>query len=985
MRLEHGSLVFGWFTMSVPNLLAKDLEAQTFFTDLCRNIGRALWTIAEEQQRKAVEQQYATIIDSTTDAVIATDLEGNITLFSPGAEKLFECSAAYAIGRNISIFSPPNKIKEQQECLKALIRKGTTARYITERVSLSGKSRMTEIVLTMQGDESGQPTTINGILRDITDRMRMEEALKDSELRYQRIVRILPQLVCYIDKNYIIRHSNRNGLSLEGNRQNIQNKPVHAILGQPAFQLIKKHLDKAFTGERIRYRDKIVSLSGQKYNVDCWLVPDRTPAGEIPGIYAVIHDVTQIAETKEALRETSNKMRAIFRAAPVGIGVVSNRTFIEVNDRFCDITGYSQKELLGQNARIVYPSDEEYEFVGSEKYRQIAEQGTGEVETRMRHKNGTILDVLMNSTPLNPADLSQGVTFTVLNITKRKQAENHLKAQQRAISMHNAIANVFLMSPPDRLFKDVLAVILKNLDSRYGCFGYLDHNGDLICPSMTDDAWQDCSFSHCKKIRLSDELGEILTKSIQEKQTLAINHRIRTPADQTDLQCALAAPIIHRDQVIGQYVVANKPGGYTSQDRHLLESGACQTAPILYAYLKEEERQREHIALEEQYRQSQKLESIGRLAGGVAHDLNNLLSPILGYGEILVEDLNADDPRRDSAHQIVNAGQRAAELVRQLLAFSRKQSLEFKDIDLNSLLKNFQKLLRRTIREDISLIIETQDQLPRARGDIGQLEQVVMNLAINAQDAMAAGGILRIETSLVTVDNSSIPQQGLDGINPGVYICLTIADNGAGMDRTTLSHIFEPFFTTKGQNEGTGLGLATVYGIIKQHNGHIRVNSQIGSGTTFTILIPVARASRNVAQEMEQQETVPGGDETILLVEDNMQMRALAQTALQRKGYKVLTAANGSKAFDIAEQYSGPIDLLLTDVIMPDLNGRQVYETLAQSRPGLKVLYMSGYTRNVILPHGVTAQSGQFIQKPFSIHKLMEKVRQILADTQPTH
>jgi PAS domain S-box-containing protein len=568
-----------------------------------------------------------------------------------------------------------------------------------------------------------------------------------------------------------------------------------------------------------------------------------------------------------------------------------------------------------------------------------------------------------------------------VDITERKHAEEQLRAQKRIIELNNSIANVFLTSPKQQIFKDALDVILLSLQSSYGYFGYINENGDLACPAISEDAMRSWQFSENSQNLLPRLVWDgIIEQSIKEKRTIISNDHPKVPEQHIQLTSACATPIIHHGQVIGQIFAANKPDGYNEFDRTLLESGAAQTAPILAAILEEKKNHKAHEKLEEQYRQAQKLESIGRLAGGVAHDLNNLLSPILGYGELLLEDLSPEDPRREGADQIVKAGHRAADLVRQLLAFSRKQTLEFKQIDLNNLLADFQKLLRRTIRENIAIDLQPRPFIPLIRGDIGQMEQVIMNLAVNAQDAMPEGGTLTIETSVQHITEAMA--EDFESFKAGLHVCLSISDTGIGMSEETIAHIFEPFFTTKGLHEGTGLGLATVYGIIKQHNGNIQVKSVTGKGSTFQICLPCAEIDPQTIESLTNQETIPGGNESILLVEDNHQMLQLTKTVLSRKGYRVLTATNGVEALSLASIYNGPIHLLLTDVIMPELNGYQLFQDLVKKRPQLKVIYMSGYTGDVVLPHGGNDNNVQFIQKPFSVNVLSAKVHNALKGDQ---
>lgn len=384
---------------------------------------------------------------------------------------------------------------------------------------------------------------------------------------------------------------------------------------------------------------------------------------------------------------------------------------------------------------------------------------------------------------------------------------------------------------------------------------------------------------------------------------------------------------------------------------------------------------------EEQLRQAQKMEAVGRLAGGVAHDFNNILTGITGYSELLLMDFKDHDSRRHDVEEIKNAAERAASLTRQLLAFSRKQMLQMQPLDLNVVVANMDRMLKRIIGEDIELATIPAPGPATVKADPGQMEQVILNLAVNARDAMPRGGKLTIETAVLDLD-ASYSQQHLE-VKAGPYVMLAISDTGVGLDKETQSRIFEPFFTTKEQGQGTGLGLSTVYGIIKQSGGHIYVYSESGQGTTFKIYLP--RLEDAVASApVDQATTAPvGGLETILLVEDEDMVRQVARRILERKGYTVKEAGLGTEALLLSGQNSGPIHLLLTDVVMPGMSGRELADRLSLQRPEMKVLYMSGHTENAIVHHGVLDQGIAFIQKPFRHDILAQKVREVL-DRPPT-
>ena len=384
----------------------------------------------------------------------------------------------------------------------------------------------------------------------------------------------------------------------------------------------------------------------------------------------------------------------------------------------------------------------------------------------------------------------------------------------------------------------------------------------------------------------------------------------------------------------------------------------------------------ERKQIEEQFRQAQKMDAIGRLAGGVAHDFNNLMTVVRGYSELLLSHLDKRDPMRQDIEQINEAGKRASSLAHQLLTFSRKQALQPGTLNLNTLITDLKQMLGRLIGEDIELITVLETGLGYIKADAGQIDQVIMNLTVNARDAMPQGGKLIIETANVDLDEEYAHRHF--SLQPGPYVRLSFSDTGTGMDEQTQSRIFEPFYTTKEEGKGTGLGLSTVYGIVKQSGGSIYVYSEPGQGTAFKIYLPRVQQAIESATPDETQLEISCGTETILLVEDENMVRNLAQHILIEYGYTVLEARNGGEALLICEQYQKPIHLMLTDVVMPRMNGPELFKRLKPLLPSLQVLYMSGYTDRSIVHHGVSEQSVVCLEKPFTPKTLTQKVRQVL-------
>jgi two-component system cell cycle sensor histidine kinase/response regulator CckA len=626
----------------------------------------------------------------------------------------------------------------------------------------------------------------------------------------------------------------------------------------------------------------------------------------------------------DGLQEDSS-FRILFVNNPQPMWVYDLETlrFLEVNNAAIDHYGYSREEFLAMSIADIRPREDVPRLLQNVSGDHAGLQHSG--QWRHATKNGRLIDVEISSHTLTFRG-RRAELIVVHDVTKQKQAEDALKqAEQKYRSIfEEAIIGIFQSTPDGRLLSANPAMAR--------LYGYaspeemLDKISD-VRPQLYVDPTRRDEFK-----RIVEEEGVVRHFEVQ----------------------------VYRKDGSKMWLSANA--------RAVRENG------VIVRYEGTFEDINERKLLEDQLRQALKMEAVGRLAGGVAHDFNNSLAVITGYGDLLQLHLAPDDPLRKHAEEIGKAGRRAAALTRQLLGFSRKQVISPVVLDLNAVIEELEKMLHRLIGEDIRVSFKRESKLGRVKVDPGQIEQILMNLAVNSRDAMPQGGRFCIETANVELDETYARQNAY--VTPGSYIMLSVSDTGSGMDKETQTHIFEPFFTTKDPGKGTGLGLSTVYGIVKQNNGYIQVYSEPGQGATFKIYFPRVREAMKVTRP--EATTLPGGAETILLVEDEEPLRKLALICLKGRGYTVLEAAEASTALQLARAHTGEIHLLLTDVVLPTVSGRELASQLAVQRPGVKILYMSGYTGDLIAQHGVLEPGTLLLEKPFTLHSLLTKVRAAL-------
>ena len=919
-------------------------------------------------------------------------------------------------------------------------------------------------------------------------------------------------------------------------------------------------------------------------------------------------------------------LEKIMKTAPAGIGMVENRVIVLVNDYILDLTGYRQEDLLGQSARMLYPTQEESDYVGTEKYRQIAEKGTGSVETRWLRKDGTIRHVILSSTPLDVADLEEGVIFTVQDVSALKEAQleqialqksllnrtfwfligaalvcivmillivrlvaslRRQRAQREQLSevtdsvpgvvyqfyarddgamgayyVSRRAAEVFGLPEDagdffawfthrvgDRDRREFLASIEKAIRAQApwnyeGQFSKpsgetiwfqgmsrpvrrgteLVYSGVLVDISERKRAEQQLQrqtvlfqnlfksspeaiavldhedrvleinrsfetlFGYSQAEAQGREINDLLAPEPYRGEAQSVSERVLEEGQVVEkeaIRCTksgrpvdvslIGYPLLVDQLKIGAYAIyrdisernravkelhrshqtllaildgidatvyvadmesyeilfmnkymidafggdfagrlcyqvfrglshpcdhctnfrmfdaQGQPTGvctweaqnpitqkwYINHDRAIRwYDGRIVKLQIATDITERKQAEEEKEKLQAQLTQAQKMESVGRLAGGVAHDFNNMLGVILGHTEMALDQVDPAVPLYASLQAVHQAGQRSAALTRQLLAFARKQTVAPRVIDINDTVEGMLQMLRRLIGEDIDLLWQPGRNLQPVKVDPSQIDQILVNLCVNARDAITGQGKITIETDSKTLDEAYCADHL--GFLPGEYLLLEVSDDGCGMDQSILSQIFEPFFTTKEQGKGTGLGLASVFGMVKQNNGFINVYSEPGQGTTFKIYLPAYAKKSAGVEEKAPELPAERGHETILLVEDEPAILKMTTMMLERLGYTVVAAATPGEAVHLAHEYRGRIDLLMTDVVMPEMNGRDLAGNLLSHYPELKRLFMSGYTANVIAHHGVLDEGVHFIQKPFSMKDLGGKLREAL-------
>ena len=813
------------------------------------------------------------------------------------------------------------------------------------------------------------------IVHDVTERKKAEDTLQVQSAYLEQLIESAPEGIAVLDNQHRVLRINREFTRMFGYApaEVVGNglEPLVPIERGKESKFIRNALDRGQTinVETIRRR-----RDGSLIEVSILGTPIKV-SGSPVAVYFIYRDITHSKQAERALIESETKFRAVAETAATAICIHDNKRFLYVNRAGEKILGYTRAELMTMSPLLLAHPESRGEMRRRGEARHRGEPAPSRYEAKAVIKGGEVrwLDVSVTAIQFEG---KTATLATAVDITERKRAEELQRALYRIADQTSAASDL------QELYPAIHRIVGGLMDARNFYVALYDEDtGQLSFPYFVDERDPLPSPRTLKKriteyVLRSGEPQLAPADRFQELLRAGEIEEIGVPSVDW-----LGVPMKKGNKAFGVLVVQSYTENvrYGARDLEILNFVGQHVATAI-------EHKRSENALrhsEKQLWQSQKMEAVGRLAGGVAHDFNNLLTVIKGYTELMLEDLKPSDPMRVEMEEVQKAADRAAALTRQLLAFSRRQVLAPRVVNLNFLVEDMNKLLRRLLGEDIELCTRLDRGLGSVQADPGQIEQVIMNLAVNARDAMPKGGKLTLETANLELDQAYAREHAI--IQPGSYVMLAISDTGCGMDAETLAHVFEPFFTTKEQGKGTGLGLSTVYGIVKQSGGYIWPYSEPKIGTTFKIYLPRVdeRAERAAAQAQATASEL-GGTETILLVEDEEGVRGLTRQLLQRHGYTVLEAEHGQDALLLCERYSGPIHLLLTDVVLAaQMSGRELVERLAPLRREMKVLYMSGYSDEAIVHHGVLAPGTAFLQKPFTTEILMRKLREVLDRKKP--
>ncbi len=922
---------------------------------------------------RAAQARLSTILESTLDAVVTIDAAGVVGTWNAQAVTTFGWPAAEAIGRSLAeLIVPPQYRAAHRAGMAHFLAtgEGPILRTSVEITALHRGGHEFPVELTVVPFQLEGAWHFNAFIRDITERRHVDGALRLATERFDLVSRATNDAVWDWNVGSDTYWVNESFETLFGYRRTgagMVDAPWHTRLHPAERERVLARLDAVIDGSGATWVDeyRFRRADGSYAEIYDRGSVIRDGAGKALRMVGAMSDVS-------ALRRAERLQRALYsiaQATATGAGLLdvlravhvtvsellpADNFYIALHDPDANLISFpyfvDEREPApaprpprrGLTERVLQTG--ESLLVTPEVFQRLEQEGVADLV------GADSVDWL--GVPLKTRDRTIGVLAVQsyaegIRYTAREQEILEFVSTQVAVAVER--------KEGERA--------LQESETRYRLLFEANPEAMFVYDSET---LRFLAVNQAAVRRYGYSAEEFLQMTIRD---------IRPASENDRLDGVLGQP---RDQAHFVDNVHHTKRGGEVIDVEILSDSLVFAGRAARLVLSRDVSERNR--LESQLRQSQKMEAVGRLAGGIAHDFNNLLTAITGYSDLLLHDLSSGDPRRQDVEEIGKATARAAALTQQLLAFSRKQVLQPRVIDLNAVVTNARKLLNRLIGENITLTTACAPHLWSVRADLAQFEQVIVNLAVNARDAMPHGGKLLIETRNVPIEDAHLTEDSV--ISPGGYVLLAVTDNGVGMDDATKARLFEPFYTTKGLGKGTGLGLSTVYGIIKQSGGTIWVYSEQGAGTTFKIYLPRVDATAETGHGRPSA-SVPRGTETVLFVEDEPALRAVARRALAQQGYQVLDAADAETAMAMVASYPGIIQLLVTDVIMPGLSGHQLAMRLTAARPDLRVLYISGYTDEAIVSHGVLAPGVSYLQKPFSPDTLSRRVREVLDAPRP--
>jgi two-component system, cell cycle sensor histidine kinase and response regulator CckA len=898
----------------------------------------------EAEVRVALEKasrEWINTFDAVSNAIALVDREGKVQRCNRAMQGLLDRPFREILGLPLSELFGVALDKSESYPLQQALKSGHRESQVIEFEQRWFQVHVDPV------SESGQAVGFLFIMADITERRQAEIKLRESEERFRLLVEQAPDAIAVfdVDENRFVQVNAQAEKLFGSNREELlRYGPQHyytglQLDGRPVAESVEENIDQILQGEEKTFLRVIHNAQGQELVCEVRLV--RLPAKDRRLIRNSFIDVTSRKRAEQEQERLASEIRLLLESTGEGIyGTDSTGRCTFINKSGAEMLGYRPEEIIGQEIHAVihhsHPDGSVYLHKDCPMYYTLLEgrQVRADDDILWR-KDGTFFPANYTASPIREGNRIKGAVITFNDITERKRDEEALESSETSFRrLYESMADAYVKT-------DLEGRIREYNQSYKMMLGYEDEElWSLTYKDLTPEKWHAFEDEMVAKEVLIKGATSIYEKEYRKKDGTVFPVELRTfllkdEKGEPSHMCAIVRDITSRRRM-------------------------------------EEEREK----LQAQFMQAQKMESVGRLASGVAHDFNNLLSVINGYSELAIDRLEEGDPLLANLQEVRRAGGRAASLTRQLLALSRKQVLSPEVLNLNGVIDNVEKMLRRLIGEDVTLATNLAEDLGMVKADIGQLEQVLMNLTVNARDAMPRGGKLSIETRNIMVDQHLAARR--PGMAPGPYLLLTVSDTGTGMDRETQDQIFDPFFTTKEQGKGTGLGLSTVYGIVKQSGGHIEVYSELGLGTTFRIYLPriagieVGKPADPTAEQHWE------GKESVLLVEDEKAVRVLAKEFLTSAGYRVLDAADGMEALELVQQTREAIALLLTDVVMPKMSGLELADKLHLLLPKLKVLFMSGYVTDDLTSHLGSKNDLRLINKPFERAGLLKQVRKIL-------